>query len=122
MAFTYNLEKDLRYQQGMKKGKMEGIREGIREGMEKGMEDALAEKVLAIQNMTEKYFQPDMIAGILETDEQFILLVQQQLHKKPQIEALLAEGTLNLTEIAARLEVEKYVVKAVEKKMAKRRI
>ena len=43
MPVTYNMETDIRYNQGIEKGIREGVEKGIREGMKKGVEKGVLE-------------------------------------------------------------------------------
>ena len=44
MALTYNIERDIRYNQGLEKGLEKGIEKGIEKGLEKGIEKATADR------------------------------------------------------------------------------
>jgi predicted transposase/invertase (TIGR01784 family) len=58
MPFTYNLESDIRYKQGIEKGIERGIEKGIERGIEKGIES----KSLEIANKM-------ILSGIFSTEQ-----------------------------------------------------
>ncbi|KJR42592.1 Transposase (putative), YhgA-like protein [Candidatus Magnetoovum chiemensis] len=61
MALVYDIEKDVRFQQGREKGLKEGIEEGIEKGIQQGREKWLKE---GLQQGREKWLKEGLIEGI----------------------------------------------------------
>ena len=120
MAFTYDLKKDLRYQQGIEKGIEQGLEQGIEKGIEQGLEEGiLEEKILSIRNMTKQGFSVEVIGGILDVTADFVLDVQKQLEAEPRIIALLHKKNAKPAQIAEKLGVSTQLVRAVARVRAK---
>jgi len=126
MAFTYDLKKDLRYQQGkeegMEKGMEKGIEKGIKQGLEQGLEEGiLEEKIFSIRNMTKQGFSVEVIGGILDVSADFVLDVQKQLQAEPRIMALLEKKIAQPAHIAEELGVSIQLVRVMARVWAKGR-
>ncbi|MDW8296842.1 MAG: hypothetical protein RMJ97_08150, partial [Raineya sp.] len=78
MALVYDLEKDLRFKQGLQKGEQKGIQKGIQKGMQKG-KNLQAE--VAVRNMIKKGFSFEQIADLLEVSLAFVQRVAKKLKK-----------------------------------------
>lgn len=79
MPIVYNLETDIRYQQGKGKGKEEGIEEGIEKGIEKG---EIIQKIKSIRNLVlSQLLTNQQIAAIEEVAVEFVENIERELNQ-----------------------------------------
>jgi predicted transposase/invertase (TIGR01784 family) len=74
MALTYDIEKDIRFQQGISKGLQQGISKGISKGAE-------AKAIEAIAEMLNDNLSPETIAKYLKVSTDFVKNVAETLKK-----------------------------------------
>ncbi|MEK7255516.1 MAG: hypothetical protein AAB316_12270 [Bacteroidota bacterium] len=95
------------YQLGIEDGKQEGREEGREEG-------ELLKAIAAIRKMSQKNFDPVVIADLLEVSEKFVLDTQAQLKKEPQIIAHLAKPRATVQSVAKKLSVSHLLVQVIK--------
>jgi predicted transposase/invertase (TIGR01784 family) len=79
---TYDLETDIRFQQGIQKGIQKGIEKGIQQGIEKGIEKGKLEtKIEAILGMLSLNLPIDIIAKAIGVSEEFIIQTRDKKNK-----------------------------------------
>ena len=81
MAITYNLEKDIRFKQGIQQGIERGIEQGIEKGIEQGIEKGIEQdKLIIVTNLILKTdFSVEKIADLAEVSVDFVLKVKKTL-------------------------------------------
>ena len=87
MPIVYNLETDIRYQQGKGKGMEEGIEKGIEKGIEEGIEKGIEkgvinQKLKSIKNLIRsKLLTNQQIAAIEEVAVEFVENIERELNQ-----------------------------------------
>ncbi len=74
MPFTYNLESDIRYKQGIEKGIERGIEKGIERGIEKGIERGIEKGIergieKGIESKSLEIANKMILSGIFSTEQ-----------------------------------------------------
>ena len=89
MAFTYEIEKDLRYRQGVEEGREKGVKEGLEQGIEKGIEKGIE------QGMEKKTH--DFVCNLLNagsfSEELIALLAGVNVSYVREVKASLKDST-----------------------------
>ncbi|MEZ4959025.1 MAG: hypothetical protein R2830_04345 [Saprospiraceae bacterium] len=105
-------EDDIAYILGMEQGEQKGMEEGREVGQEE-------KDLIAIRNMLKKAFDPATISEVLEVTVDYVLGIQQQLAKEPEITALLKKKNARPEKIASQLNVKPLLVKIIQQHLEK---
>mgnify|MGYP001408449752 CR=1 FL=1 len=83
MAFTYEIEKDLRYRQGVEEGMEKGIEKGMEKGMEKGIEKKTFDFVCNL--LAAASFTDEMIASLAAVSVEYVKKVKETVKTNPPV-------------------------------------
>ena len=114
-AIAFDINTDLLYLRGIKRGEEKGIEKGIEQGIEKGI---LKKSIIGIQNMTEKKMDKSLIADVLELKLTFVNQIQKNLLKKEEIFKLLKKKDNTVEAIAKKLKVHPILVEILKEDLA----
>lgn len=81
MPITYNLEKDLRYNQGLEKGLEKGMEKGMEKGLVKGLKKGLeqSQRSVVVNLLQQTDFTDEKIAAIAQVSLEFVAGLRKSL-------------------------------------------
>lgn len=100
---SYDITKDVRYNQG----KDVGLEQGLEQGR-------LETTIFGIRNMLLKNLAEDLIAEILNVESSFVIQIKQELKKENEIITLLKTNKLSQEQIAKKLDVSEVLVSTLQ--------